>query len=119
MLGLAAGSVGVAVKSDRLLAINGVFISILTELLHRSRDISEKRNDDFLQANEQLKKEIEDRKRAEESLRESESRLRSIFLAAPVGIGLVSSRSLVDVNDTLCRMTGYSWQELIGKSSRT
>lgn len=102
-----------------MLAISGVFISILTELLHRSRDISEKRTDDFLHANEQLKKEIADRKRAEESLRESESRLRSVFLAAPVGIGLVSSRSLVDVNDTLCRMTGYSRQELIGKSSRT
>ncbi|RPJ15659.1 MAG: PAS domain-containing sensor histidine kinase [Desulfobacteraceae bacterium] len=51
-------------------------------------------------------------------LQESESRLRSIFLAAPVGIGVVVNRVIKDANDRLCYMTGYSRDELVGQSSR-
>jgi PAS domain S-box-containing protein len=46
-----------------------------------------------------------------------DEKLRSIFLAAPVGIGMVSNRVILEANDTLCRMTGYSKAELIGKNS--
>ncbi|RPJ11806.1 MAG: PAS domain-containing sensor histidine kinase, partial [Desulfobacteraceae bacterium] len=48
----------------------------------------------------------------------SESRLRSVFLAAPVGIGVVVERVIKDANDRLCAMTGYSRDELIGKNAR-
>jgi len=48
----------------------------------------------------------------------SESRLRSIFLAAPVGIGIVVDRIIKDANDRLCDMTGYSRYELAGQSAR-
>ncbi len=48
----------------------------------------------------------------------SESRLRSIFLAAPVGIGVVADRIIKDANDRLCDMTGYSREELVGQSAR-
>ena len=51
-------------------------------------------------------------------LLESESRLRSIFLAAPVGIGVVVNRVIKDANDRLCDMTGYSRDELVGQNSR-
>jgi PAS domain S-box-containing protein len=61
---------------------------------------------------------ITERKRAEEALLESEERLKSIFLAAPVGIGLTCNRIITDANDTLCRMTGYERQDLVGKSAR-
>lgn len=55
----------------------------------------------------------------EESLQESEARLRSIFRAAPIGIGLVSAdRRLLQVNDRLCEITGFSSDELIGQNSR-
>ncbi len=69
---------------------------------------------DFLLAFE----DITSRQRAEEALQESEARLRSIFKAAPVGIGLVSNRLLLQVNDRICEMTGYGRAELVGKSAR-
>jgi PAS domain S-box-containing protein len=65
-----------------------------------------------------LLEDISDRKRDEERIRTSEARLRSIFKASPVGIGLVSGRVFLEVNDRLCEMTGYSAGELIGKSAR-
>ena len=51
-------------------------------------------------------------------LRRSEGMLRSVFRAAPVGIGVVSNRILGWTNDKLREMTGYSAEELEGKSSR-
>jgi PAS domain S-box-containing protein len=52
------------------------------------------------------------------ALQESESRLRSIISAAPVGIGVVSERVILEANERLSQMTGYSTSELIGKSAR-
>jgi len=51
-------------------------------------------------------------------LLESESRLRSIFLAAPVGIGVVVDRIIKNANDLLCDMTGYSREELVEQNAR-
>ena len=55
--------------------------------------------------------------RAEESLKKRESKLESIFRAAPVGIGMLIKRTFIRVNDRLCTMLGYSREELLGKSS--
>jgi PAS domain S-box-containing protein len=61
---------------------------------------------------------INNEKRASELLlKENEEKLQSIFSAAPVGIGLVVDRILIEINDYFCNMTGYSRKELIGKSS--
>jgi PAS domain S-box-containing protein len=65
-----------------------------------------------------LLEDITDQKRDEERIRESEARLRSIFMASPVGIGVVVNRVFQEVNDRLCQMTGYSAGELVGKSAR-
>ena len=59
-----------------------------------------------------------EKRAAELLLRENEEKLQSIFSAAPVGIGLVVNRVLIEVNDTFCKMTGYTRKELIGKSSK-
>jgi PAS domain S-box-containing protein len=63
-------------------------------------------------------RDVTDQKLAEEALLESETSLASIFRAAPVGIGLVSDRVLIRVNDRICEMIGYSQAELVGKNSR-
>ena len=61
---------------------------------------------------------ITERKKAEQSLSESEAKMRSIFQIAPVGIGIIANREFQEVNDQFCRMTGYSRQELIGTNAR-
>ena len=61
---------------------------------------------------------ITEQKLAEEALRDSGKTLKSIFVAAPIGIGTVSDRVIKQANDRLCEMTGYSKDELIGESVR-
>ena len=59
----------------------------------------------------------EEQQRAEAALKRSAATLRSIFRAASIGIGLVSNRTLLQVNDRICEMTGYTQAELIGQSA--
>jgi PAS domain S-box-containing protein len=61
---------------------------------------------------------ITERKSAEAELRERENLLGSIFRASPTGIGVVSDRVLLAVNDRICQMIGRSRDELIGRSAR-
>ena len=61
---------------------------------------------------------FDERRCAEQALRESEASLRSIFRAAPVGIGMVTDRVLRQVNDYICEMTGYSRNELVDQNAR-
>ena len=60
-------------------------------------------------------RDITARKLSEEALRESEGKLRSILRTAPVGIGLTVNGIIMEANDALCDMTGYSREELIHK----
>ena len=66
----------------------------------------------------ELESEVEERKHTTEALTESEATLKSIFRAAPTGIGMVSNRILDRVNERLCEMVGYSPEELVGKSAK-
>jgi PAS domain S-box-containing protein len=58
------------------------------------------------------------RKESEQALRERETKLNSIFVAAPVGISIVVDRIFEEVNDSFCSMTGYSRDELIHRNAR-
>jgi PAS domain S-box-containing protein len=58
---------------------------------------------------------ITERKHAEEALRESESRYRTLFENAPDGIVIADPQSYyLDANVSACRMLGYTREELIG-----
>lgn len=51
-------------------------------------------------------------------VRECETRLASIMGAAPVGIGIIRDRTILDVNPWFSRTLGYDGEELVGRSSR-
>ena len=58
---------------------------------------------------------ITDRKEAEGKLRESEERFRSLSEAAFEAIFVHDGGQIVDVNQALCELGGYSWHELVGR----
>jgi PAS domain S-box-containing protein len=62
---------------------------------------------------------ITERKKAEESLRESEARFSKVFHSSPVGIGIsrLSDNMFVDVNETFLKIYGFAREEIIGRSS--
>ena len=62
-------------------------------------------------------RDISERLRAEQALRESEQLFRQTFDNAPIGIALVSPDGRwLAVNRALCRIVGYSEAELLGKT---
>jgi PAS domain S-box-containing protein len=66
-----------------------------------------------------IAEDITERKRAEDQLRRSEEKFKTLFGIAPVGIAFLDSRmNLVDCNRALERMSGLSRQELLGGSWR-
>ena len=68
--------------------------------------------------NDRLTREIAERKQTEKGLAEREATLRSIFRAAPTGIGMLCNRIIKQANDRICEMTGYSSEELLGQSAK-
>ena len=65
-------------------------------------------------ANEQLRREVEERRRAEEALRDSERRFRNYFEQGLIGMTVTSlDKRWLEVNDRLCEILGYSREELL------
>ena len=63
-------------------------------------------------------RDLTERKRADQALVENQERLQSVLRVAPVGIGMVRDRVLINVNPQVCEITGYFYEELIGQSAR-
>jgi PAS domain S-box-containing protein len=57
-------------------------------------------------------------KTAERKLKDKNRLLKSIFHTAPIGLGVVSHRELLDVNEEMCKITGYSKEEHLGRTTR-
>ncbi|PKO01312.1 MAG: hypothetical protein CVU42_00450 [Chloroflexi bacterium HGW-Chloroflexi-4] len=67
--------------------------------------------------NTQLQKVVEEQKRVEKELRESEERFRVMFENSPVGMLLLGlDRRIIDANAAICRQSEYSIDELIGQT---
>ena len=75
------------------------------------------RTADLKRANEDLLREIAERKQAEEALRESEERFRSYFELGLIGMATTSpAKGLLEVNEEFCRILGYERSELLRMS---
>ena len=60
---------------------------------------------------------IVERKQAEEALRESEEKYRTLLETTPEGCWLLNpERKTIEVNESLCKMFGYSQDEMLGKT---
>lgn len=78
------------------------------------------RTSELLETNNQLSEEIIERRRAEESLRMSEEKYRSIIETAREGYVMIDENlSIMDVNDEFCKMLKFRRNELIGKTLDT
>jgi PAS domain S-box-containing protein len=62
-----------------------------------------------------IARDISERKRAEEELRESEDKFKYVFDHSVIGKSLTLPTGELRVNDAVCRMLGYSRKELEGK----
>ena len=68
-----------------------------------------------------ISRDLTEQKKVEAELKESSDKIASILKAAPTGIGVVQGRTerrIIEANEKLCTMTGYSREELVGKAAR-
>lgn len=57
----------------------------------------------------------EKKRQTEEILRQNQNRLAGLYRTAPVGLGLIRDLVLIECNDVLAQMLGYSRAEILGK----
>lgn len=57
-------------------------------------------------------------KKIQNDLLQREEELQSLFMAAPIGIAYVKDRVFIKVNDAMCRLYGYTHDEIVGQSAR-
>ncbi len=60
-------------------------------------------------------RDITEWRQAEEAIRISEQKMRTLFMVAPTGIGMVKNGKLVEVNPIICEISGYPVEELLGE----
>jgi PAS domain S-box-containing protein len=97
-----------------LLAILIFLVILLTNSIVRHRRAKE----ELARRTGELEKEVAVRKQAEEQLINSEQSLRAILYTSPIGIGRVRDRAYEWANEAMCRISGYTLDELCNRSTR-
>ncbi len=99
-------------------AFNSMVTRIKTNISNLDMEVH-KRTRDIVMTNEQMMREIEDRKVAEEALRESEEKYRTILESIEDGYYEVDlAGNIMFFNDSLCRHLGYTRDELVNMNFR-
>ena len=116
-----AHTVGQWLAMGMFAAVN-VGFSVVARLYHRARDRMEEqvvgRTAELANANDQLARESETRRRALEVLHESEEKLAKAFRASPDGlvISRLQDNLIIDVNDKWLHLTGYARADVMGRT---
>jgi PAS domain S-box-containing protein len=101
--------------------------TVLTSKSNLEKEVAERKkaeealhsvNEELTAIEEELRTNLDELTRQELILRESEGVLKSILDTTPAGVGLIVNRVLQKVNHSLCKITGYSEEEIIGQSTR-
>lgn len=104
-------------KTEELEALNEEMNATLEEFESTNIELQRK-----ISELEETKKELEhnlaERRRAQKALNESQAEIMSLFEATPAGIGMLRQRQFRKVNSVMCRITGYSEEELLGNLTR-
>ena len=106
---------------ERINAVNSLKTTHIELKRHKDslEEIVIERTTGLRKANEKLKQEIVERKQAEEALRESEEKYRTILANIEDGYFEADlSENLTFFNDSLCKIFGYSRDELMGMNNR-
>jgi len=96
-----------------------VELSGIAERFRQMAKTVEDRENAFASANQMLRDEICDRKRAEEALRESEAKFKNLFDVCPLSIILTEPETgrLADVNQEFSKITKLSREQVIGSTT--
>ena len=101
--------IGVLARAFNALAVrlNDLYASLENRVSERTAELQE--------ANQDLRKEILERQRAQTALRDNESKYRTLFENSAVGV-LLMTDVFVDCNEQACRIWGIPRNEIIGHS---
>ena len=87
-------------------------------VIHRVTKTINSRTADLMATNKQLQHEIAQRKRIEQSLRETQERFGDFFENAPIGFHFFGpDRMIIDINAAELQMIGYTKDEIVGKKT--
>jgi PAS domain S-box-containing protein len=101
--------------AGRPLFLQGVMFDV-TEIKEAEKVLREAKRElerRVIERTAELSRELQERTRAEQALRESEARFRALFESAAIGIAIADPEGrLMQVNDAFRRMLGYTLDEL-------
>jgi len=95
-------------EQDKLVYTQSELQKAYDEIEHRVKE----RTEDLVNANKLLHEEIDERKKAEESMRISEEKFRNVFENSVVGKSMTSLDGELRINKAFSQILGYSEEEL-------